>query len=158
MTTWKGGGDYGRYSREITDESGRRVICHVHTRQSDDYGDEPWLEGEANFHLILQAPQMLEALRTIAKGAIVSPDQPPEKIAEQVLRVLQIRAEGYTGYQTIAGIQQQRAERMLEALEAIRDKVERMSRFDHTPAAWEMVLSTARAAIAAAKGKVNEKA
>jgi len=70
MTTWKDGGDYGRYSREITDEKGRRVICHVRTRQSGyGHGDEPWPDGEANFRLILQAPQMLEALETIRDKA-----------------------------------------------------------------------------------------
>jgi len=71
MTTWKDNGDYGWLCREITDESGDRSICRVWTKQPigeqgmDGFSIEPWPEGEANFRLILAAPQMLEALEMI---------------------------------------------------------------------------------------------
>lgn len=63
--TWKSVGDHGRLNTEIVDaEDGSSTICAVCTKQwsSDDDTIEPWPEGEANFRLILQAPQMLEAL------------------------------------------------------------------------------------------------
>ena len=110
-------------------------------------------QSERQAQLIANAPQMLEALREIAEGAIVSPDQSPGEIAEQVLRVLRLIREDNVKSLEFIGMQQRRAERAEEALEAIRDKAERMSRFDHTPAAWEMVRGTACAAIAAVKGE-----
>ena len=119
MTTWKDGGWYGLDRREITD--GRDKICTVTVKRLGNRFSAPksWPEGEANFRLILQAPQMLEALRTIAEGAIVSPDQAPEKIAEQVLRVLRIAREAAAEYMVWVGMQQKRAERAEAALEAI---------------------------------------
>ena len=77
MTVWKDGGQYGNYLREITDETGRQSICHVRT-QCNKYTEEdthrkwtivPWPKGEANFWLILNAPQMMEALETIQHRA-----------------------------------------------------------------------------------------
>ena len=66
--TWKDGGNYGRFCREIVSEDGERGICHVWTQQvaTSIGGTEPWPEGKANFSLILKAPQMLEALEEIA--------------------------------------------------------------------------------------------
>lgn len=67
--TWKDGGDYGLLSRTITDETGNRPICRVWTRQFSNIDGrviESRPEGEANFRLILVAPQMLEALEAIA--------------------------------------------------------------------------------------------
>ena len=127
MTTWKDGGNYGRLSREIVNEDSSHAICTVWTRQNAEHrgvdirhaDTEPWPEGEANFRLILKAPQMLEALRTIAEGAIVSSDQAPEKITEQVLRVLRIAREAAAEYMVWVGMQQKRAERAEAALEAI---------------------------------------
>jgi hypothetical protein len=163
MTTWKDGGDYGRYSREITDEEGRRVICHVRTRQSGyGHGDEPWPEGKANFRLILQAPRTARALRTIAEGAIVSPGQLPEKIAEQVLGVLRTARESAAEYMMYAGKQQQRAERAEAALEAIREIAWHILEDTDTPTrtrmAWEEVKGHVNTTIAAVKGEGDEKA
>lgn len=123
MTTWTDGGNYGRFCREITNEDGRG-ICRVWTQQVATHigGTEPWPEGKANFALILKAPQMLEALRVIAHGAIVSPEQPPEKIAEQVLRVLRLIREQNCEYLLLINAQQQRAERAEEALAALAER------------------------------------
>lgn len=67
---WQDAGWYGRLCREITNETGSRAICHVWTRQNSRHktkdGTEPWPKGEVNFRLILQAPQMLEALEKIS--------------------------------------------------------------------------------------------
>ena len=71
--TWKDGGNYGRLSREIVSEDGGRAVCRVWTKQNaehrgegiDGSGTEPCPQGEANFRLILQAPQILEALEMV---------------------------------------------------------------------------------------------
>lgn len=75
MTKWRDGGNLGRLDRVII--GGSDEVCTVRTRR-DIYFDEgegytrrrgwrmqPWPEGEANFRLILTAPQMLEALEMI---------------------------------------------------------------------------------------------
>ena len=69
--TWKDGGPYGRLCREVTTEDGSRVVCAVWTRQFGlgSRNIEPWPEGEENFHLILRALQMLEALCSIRDQA-----------------------------------------------------------------------------------------
>ena len=71
--TWQDAGRYGRLCREITNETGSRAVCHVWTRQNARRktrdGTEPWPQGEANFRLILAAPQMLEALEAIRETA-----------------------------------------------------------------------------------------
>ena len=71
MTTWKDGGNYGILYREVT-EDGSRAICRVKVRQllqhakGVDYKNvRPYPQGEADFRLILAAPQMLEALCSI---------------------------------------------------------------------------------------------
>ena len=155
MTTWKDGGPYGNYSHEVTDETGRQSICHVRTR-CNKYAEDSdrrkwtivsWPKGEANFALILQAPRMLEALEEIAKGAIVSPEQPPEKIAEQVLRVLQLAREDCVKSLEFIGAQQRRAERAEAALEEI-------AALDL--GACDQCKEIALAAIAAVKGEDDE--
>ena len=85
--------------------------------------DEGWYvmscQDEQRAQLVASAPQMQEALRTIAEGAIVSSDQAPEKIAEQVLRVLRIAREAAAEYTIWAGMQQKRAERAEAALKMV---------------------------------------
>ena len=72
---WKDGGNYGLLCREITNRARNRAICKVWTKQFAEHRDidghavEPWPEGEANFRLILKAPQMLEALESIRDTA-----------------------------------------------------------------------------------------
>ena len=70
MTTWKdGGGNYDLLCRKITNEAGDCAICKVWTRQfAGRRGNtiEPWPEGEANYRLILKAPELLAALEAIA--------------------------------------------------------------------------------------------
>lgn len=166
MTTWKDGGDSGRIYREIVNEAETHVIAKVRIRRSAPYRPalnptRPWPEGEANFHLILAAPETAEALGKIAHGAIVSPEQPPEKVAEQVLRVLQLVREQNCEYFLLISAQQRWAERAKEALEAIRDQAECF--LQPLPASctsrvrWEVVRDRAIAAIAAAKGEDSEK-
>ena len=157
MTIWRDAGRYGRLCREIINETGSRAICHVWTRQNARRktrdGTEPWPQGEANFRLILQAPQTLEALREIAEGAIVSSEQPPEKIAEQTLRVLRIAREAAAEYMVNVGTQQQRAEQAEGALEAIQKVAGRILEDVDTPTRtrrhWRAVERHASAAIAA---------
>lgn len=71
MTTWKDGGMYGQVRREIVSEDGGHPIAIVRVRQYllTHNDTEPWPQGQANFALILQAPQMLEALEIIQKMA-----------------------------------------------------------------------------------------
>ena len=100
-----------------------------------------------------------KALREIAEGAIVSPDQPPGKIAEQALRVLQLAREENLEYLKIISVQQRRAERAEAALEAIQHRAEYMLEGADSfvdSANWEKVRGIAHAAIAAAKGEVSE--
>ena len=61
MTTWKHGGRRGEISNEDNE-----FVCIVQTVRMDKIKAEPWPEGEANFALILKAPEMLEALEAIA--------------------------------------------------------------------------------------------
>lgn len=156
MTNWKDGGPYGLLCREITNETGD-VICKVWTKRYESPRSiEPWPQGKENFALILQAPQTLEALNTIAEGAIVSPDQPPEKVAEQVLRVLQLVREQNCEYLLLIGAQQQRAERAEEALEAIVElKPPRWPSQGDVLGVYHRHKEIARAAIAAVKQEVN---
>ena len=73
MTTWKDGGDYGRLYREITNEDNSLAICRVRVRQVA-YHDRsyktprPYPQGEANFRLILNTPELLAALEMIRKA------------------------------------------------------------------------------------------
>jgi len=79
MTTWKDGGNLGRLDRVIINNTDE--VCTVRIRR-DVYFDEgsgntrrrgfriqPCPEGEANFRLILAAPQMMEALEAIRDRA-----------------------------------------------------------------------------------------
>jgi len=71
MTTWRASGDCGKHYREITNEDETRIICQVWTKWNvfsthHQHHLEPCPEGEADFRLILAAPQMLEALEKIA--------------------------------------------------------------------------------------------
>ena len=135
------------------DESGRYIV----------HDDENWYvascQNKRRAQLIAsapQAPQMLEALETIAKGAIVSPEQPPEKIAEQVLRVLRLAREDCVKSLEFIGVQQQRAERAEEALCDIRDAAGCYMQPLPPGVArtrWERIRDRAITAIAATKGK-----
>lgn len=98
--------------RRFVDDGLKKVGFDVNGEKAEE-------KGEADLRLILKAPQMLEALEAIAKGAIVSPDQMPEKIAEQVLRVLRLAREDCMKSLDFISVQQKRAERAEEALEAI---------------------------------------
>lgn len=71
MTTWKDGGHYGHLCQEITDEDSEHIICAVWTKQFSlgSRNVEPYPQGEANFRLILNAPEMLAALEAIAELA-----------------------------------------------------------------------------------------
>lgn len=162
MTTWKSGGHYGKLCHEVTNEDGTRIICAVWVKQFS-LGSrevEPYPEGKANFRLILKAPKMLAALNMIAEGAIVSPDQTPEKIAEQALHLLQLAREQNCEYLLHIGTQQQRAERAEAALEAIRDQAECILQPLPVGCAaqvrWEKVRDRAVAAIEATKGESSQ--
>ena len=127
------------------------------------YDDENWhvmsCQDEQRAQLVASAPKMLEALKTIAEGAIVSPEQTPERITEQVLRVLRIAREAAAEYMVWVGMQQKRAERAEAALEAIRDQVEcylqPLTDLSVSRTRWEAVRDQAVAAIEATKGESN---
>jgi len=69
MTTWKDGGPYGRYCRGVYNEEDSSVICYVWTKKNGPRNSVvDWPEGEANFRLILQAPQMLEVLERMIEA------------------------------------------------------------------------------------------
>ena len=126
--------------------------------------DEGWYvmscQDEQRAQFVASAPKMQEALKTIAEGAIVSSEQSPEKIAEQVLRVLRIAREAAAEYMVWVGMQQKRAERAEAALESIRDMAECILQPLTGPsvsrARWEKVRDRAVAAIAVAKGEDDE--
>lgn len=163
MTTWKDGGQLGQL-REIANENGHTIYLVLVQRAIDGGEAKPWPEGEANFRLILKAPQMLEALEAIAEGAIVSPDQSPREIAESALRVLQLVREQNLEYLLHISTQQKRAERaesqvskMLEALEKIAAlETPRWPSLAEVADIYEQSMKIARAAIAAVKGENNE--
>ena len=127
------------------------------------YDNENWYvmscQDEQRAQLVASAPKMLEALKTIAEGAIVSPEQTPERITEQVLRVLRIAREAAAEYMVWVGMQQKRAERAEAALEAIRDQVEcylqPLTDLSVSRTRWEAVRDQAVAAIEATKGESN---
>ena len=101
--------------------------------------------------------EMVKALRAIAEGAIVSPEQSPEKIAEQVLRVLRLVREENLEYLKIIGAQQKRAERAEEALEKIAAlKYPPWGDANDILKIFHQCNAIARAAIAAAKGESDE--
>ena len=159
---WRDGGDLGRLDRVII--SNTNEVCTVPVRHdvysqegsSHRYAPEPWPPGEANFALILQAPETAKALREIAEGAIVSPGQPPGQIAEQVLRVLRIARESATEYMIYAGKQQQRAERAEAALEEIAAlETPQWPSLAEVADIYEQSMKIASAAIAAVKGEGN---
>ena len=70
MIAWRNGGMYGQMQREIVTEDGGHPIAMVRVKQyCAGKGTEPWLQGKANFRLILQAPKMLEALEEVVDKA-----------------------------------------------------------------------------------------
>jgi hypothetical protein len=67
---WLDGGRYGNYRREVLSPGGGRAIATVWTRKRIQNGTErptfePFEEGVANFHLVLNAPGMFDALEAL---------------------------------------------------------------------------------------------
>jgi len=159
MTTWKDGGyRHDIFGHDVINEEDGRSICRVFTKQVGDINSKPtpWPD-ERNFHLILKAPETAKALNMIAEGAIVSPEQPPEKIAEQVLRVFQLVREENLEYRKIIGAQQRQVAQMLAALESI--MAVKPPCWSDLPAVLRIhpqCRAIARDAIAAVKGEDSE--